>query len=86
MEELKWEHLTDVQGRFEADILRAYFEEYGIEIQTFQESLGQHIYPTGLDMLGNVQVFVSKEQAENARKLLEEYDNAKEVDEEEEEL
>jgi hypothetical protein len=85
MEELKWEHLTDVQGRFEADILKAYFEEYGIEITTFQESLGQHIYPTTLDILGNVQIFVAKEQAEAARKLLEEYDNAKEVDEEKEE-
>ena len=78
MDELKWEHLTDVQGRFEADILTAYFEEYGIEITTFQESLGQYIYPTTLDMLGNVQIFVSKEQAEDARKLLEEYNNAKE--------
>ena len=78
MDELKWEHLTDVQGRYEADILRAYFEEYGIEIMTFQESLGQNIYPTTLDILGNVQIFVSKEQAENARKLLEEYHNAKE--------
>jgi hypothetical protein len=77
MDELKWEHLTDVQGRFEADILRAYFEEYGIEIMTFQESLGQNIYPTTLDILGNVQIFVPKEQAENARKLLEEYNNAK---------
>lgn len=78
MDELKWTHLTDVQGRFEADILKAYFEEYGIEITTFQESLGQSIYPTTLDILGNVQIFVSNEQAENARKLLEEYHNAKE--------
>ncbi len=53
-------------------------EEYGIEITTFQESLGQSIYPTTLDILGNVQIFVSNEQAENARKLLEEYHNAKE--------
>ena len=77
MDELKWEHLTDVQGRYEADILRAYFEEYGIEITTFQESLGQNIYPTTLDILGNVQIFVSKEQTANARKLLEEYNSAK---------
>ncbi len=76
MDELKWEHLTDVQGRFEADILKAYFAEYGIEIETFQESLGQNIYPTTLDILGNVQLYVSKEQAEAARKLLEEYHNA----------
>ncbi len=83
MDELKWEHITDVQGRYEADILKAYFEEYGIEIMTFQESLGQNIYPTTLDILGNVQIFVSKEQVENARKLLEEYHNAKEITEEE---
>lgn len=85
MDELKWEHLTDVQGRFEADILTAYFEEYGIEITTFQEALGQHIYPTTLDILGNVQIFVSKEQAEDARKLLEEYNNANTTTEEKEE-
>jgi hypothetical protein len=76
MDELKWEHLTDVQGRYEADILKAYFEANGIEIETFQESLGQHIYPTTLDILGNVQLFVSKEQVVEARKLLEEYNNA----------
>lgn len=85
MDELKWEHLTDVQGRYEADILKAYFEEYGIEIMTFQESLGQNIYPTTLDILGNVQIFVSKEQTANARKLLEEYNSAKTEEENEEE-
>ena len=85
MDELKWTHLTDVQGRFEADILKAYFEEYGIEVETFQESLGQSIYPTTLDILGNVQLFVSKEQEDAARKLLEEYHNAKTTDEEPEE-
>ena len=80
MDELKWELLTEVQGRFNADILKAFFNEYGIEIETFQESLGQHIYPTTLDILGSVQIFVSKEQAEDARKLLEEYNNKMEAD------
>jgi len=78
MDELQWELLTEVQGRFNADILKAYFAEYGIEIETFQESLGQHIYPTSLDILGNVQIFVSKEQIEDARKLLEEFNNMQE--------
>jgi len=78
MEELKWEFLTAVQGRFEADILKAYYEGYGIEIEFFQEALGQHIYPTTLDILGRVEIFVSKEQADDARKLLEAYNNAKE--------
>lgn len=75
MDELKWEKLTEVQGRFNADILKSYFEASGIEVEMFQESLGQHIYPTQLDILGRVEIFVSKEQTEAARQLLEEYNN-----------
>jgi len=77
MDELKWELLTEVQGRSEADVLKAFLIGNGIEdVELFQESLGQHIYPTTLDILANVQLFVPKEQAEEARKLLEEYINA----------
>ena len=78
MDELKWELLTEVQGRLEADLLKSYFEAYGIDIELFQEAVGHHIYPVTVDGLGHVQLFVSKEQAEDARKLLEEYNNAKE--------
>lgn len=79
MDELKWEWLTDVQGRFNADIFKAYLVGNGIEdVELFQESLGQSAYPTTLDILGNVQVFVPKEQAEAARQLLEEYIKATE--------
>lgn len=78
MDELKWELLTEVQGRWQADLLKSYFEACGIEVELFQESLGQHIYPTSLDLLGNVQIFVPKEQLEEARKQLEEYNNAEE--------
>ena len=80
MDELKWELLTEVQGRFNADILKAYLESCGIEIETFQESLGQNIFPTNLDILGNVQLFVSKEQVDDARKLLEEFNNMEDED------
>ena len=75
MDELKWAHLTDTQGRYEADILKGYFETYGIEIETFQESLGQHIFPTALDILGNVQLYVPKKDLKVAKKLLKEYYN-----------
>lgn len=78
MNELKWERLTEVQGRYNADVLKSYFEANGIEVELFQESLGQHIYPTQLDILGRVELFVSKEQADAARKLLEEYNNLQE--------
>ena len=78
MDELKWELLTEVQGRLEADLLKSYFEAYGIDVELFQEAVGHHIYPVTVDGLGRVQLFVSKEQAEQAKALLSEYTNAKE--------
>ncbi len=74
MDELKWQLLTEVQGRAEAEVLKAYLLGNGIEdVELFQESVGQHIYPTTLDILGNVQIFVPKEQLTEARQLLDEY-------------
>ena len=78
MDELKWELLTEVQGRLEAELLKTHFQAYGIDIELFQESVGHHIYPVTVNGLGRVQLFVAKEQAEPARQLLAEYDNARE--------
>jgi len=77
MDELKWELLTEIQGRPEADVLKSYFMAYGIDVELFQETIGQ-LYPTSLDIFGRVQLFVSKEQAIEARELLNEYNNTKE--------
>ena len=84
MDELKWEMLTTVQGRMEADVLKTYFEAHGIEIELIQEAVGHHIYPVTVNGLGRVELFVAKEQAEEARKLLEEYNNAPTTEEENE--
>jgi hypothetical protein len=73
MDELKWELLSEVQGRLEAEFIKSYLESQGIEVELFQESIGHHIYPVTVDGLGRVQLFVSKEQAAEARQLLEEY-------------
>ena len=78
MDELKWELLTEVQGRLEADLLKSYFEAYGIDVELFQESVGHHIYPVTVNGLGRVQLFVSKEQAREAHQLLDEYNTAME--------
>jgi hypothetical protein len=75
MDELKWEVLSEVQGRLEAEFIKSYLEAHGIEVELFQESIGHHIYPVTVDGLGRVQIFVSKDQAREARKLLEEYRN-----------
>ena len=77
MDELKWELLAEVQGRLEAELLKTYFEAYGIDVELFQEAVGHHIYPVTVDGLGYVQLFVSKEQASAAHKLLDEYNNAR---------
>lgn len=77
MDELKWEVLTEVQGRLEAELLKSYFAAHGIDIELFQEAVGHHIYPVTVDGLGRVQLFVSREQAEAAHGLLDEYNNAK---------
>ena len=79
MDELKWELLAEVSGRAEADVLKAFLIGNGIEdVELFQESLGVHAYPSNLDLFGIVQVFVPKEQSEDAQKLLEEYKDAME--------
>ncbi|MFT3894541.1 MAG: hypothetical protein QM730_23175 [Anaerolineales bacterium] len=78
MDELTWELLTEVQGRLEADLLKTYFAASGIDIELFQEAVGHHIYPVTVNGLGRVQLFVSKDQAKEARTLLNEYIDAKE--------
>lgn len=78
MDELTWELLTEVQGRLEADLLKTYFEAYGIDVELFQEAVGHHIYPVTINGLGRVQLFVSKEHTEAALKLLDQYNSARE--------
>ena len=51
VDELKWELLTEVQGRLEAEFLKSYIEAQGIEVELFQESVGHHIYPVTVNGL-----------------------------------
>jgi hypothetical protein len=73
MDGLKWEKLTETNGRMEADVLISYLEAEGIHVEVFQEAVGHHIYPVMVDGLGRVQLFVSKEQIAMAKELLAEY-------------
>lgn len=69
-EEMKYELLTELTSRLEADLLESYLEANDIDVELFQESIGQNAYPVTIDMLGRVQVFVPKEKIEQARELL----------------
>jgi hypothetical protein len=72
MDNLKWELLTETNGRMQADLLKSYLEAEGIEVEYFQEAIG-HIYGITIDGLGRVQLFVPKEKAAQARELLAAY-------------
>jgi hypothetical protein len=78
MEEMKWELLTEVHGRLEAEFIKSYLEAQGVDVELFQESVGHHIYPVTIDGLGRVQLFVPKEQASDAQQLLDDYNNTRE--------
>lgn len=73
MDTLKWEKLVEVQGRLEADLLESYLEAHGVDVELIQESVGRTAFPVTVDGLGRVQVFVPREGVEEARRLLDEY-------------
>jgi hypothetical protein len=72
MDELKYELLTEVLGQAEGELLKLYFQSCGIEVELFEEATSQSIIPV---TFGRVQVYVKREDTEQARKLLEEYEN-----------
>ena len=71
MDELKWELLAEISGRFEAEILKSYLEAQGIEVQLFQEGAGLDAYPVTFGPLSEVQVFVPSDKVSEARDFLE---------------
>jgi hypothetical protein len=75
MPDLKWEVLTEVSGRLQADLLKSHLEAEGIDVELFQEAVGHHAYPVTVDGLGRVQVFVAKKHLPAARRILAGYDD-----------
>ena len=70
MDTMKWEKLTEVQGRLEAELIESYLEANDVDVELIQEAIGHSVYPVTIDGLGRVQIFVSKEKLELARELL----------------
>jgi hypothetical protein len=75
MDEMKWAKLTEVYGRMDADLIESYLEAHGIDVELFQEAVGHHIYPTTIDGMGRVQIFVEKENLAEARKMIERFND-----------
>jgi len=70
MSKMKYALLAELNGRLEADLLKSYLEANKIDVELFQESVGQHAFPVTVDGLGRVQVFVPDSKLKEARKLL----------------
>jgi hypothetical protein len=81
MDELKWAKLTEVYGRMDADLIESYLEAEGIDVELFQEAVGRQIYPTTMDGLAKVQIFVAKENLDEARKLIEHFNDQTDTEE-----
>jgi ATP phosphoribosyltransferase regulatory subunit HisZ len=82
MDEMKYAMLTEVTGRWRAEILESFLEADGIDVELFQDSLSQTFYT---DPFAPVQVFVPKEVLERARELLNEFADSFDNEEEDEE-
>lgn len=76
MDELKWDLLTEISGRIEADLLKSFLEAEGIEVHLFQEGAGQDIYPVTFGPLAMVQVFVPNDKINDARSLIESFNSS----------
>lgn len=72
MDELKWDMLTEVYGRMEAEGIKSLLEAEGIQVELIQEAAGR-IYAVTVDGLGRVQIFVPKKQLKEAREWLKIY-------------
>ena len=81
MDTLKWEKLTEVQGRLEAELIESYLEANGVDVELFQESVGHSAYPVMVNGLGRVQIFVSKDKLQEARELLKDFNEGSYVEE-----
>jgi len=74
---MKSEKLTLVwkaSGYLDAQMIKGYLESYGLQVFTFEESIGA-AYGLTTTPLGEVEIYVPNENAEEARKYLEDYVN-----------
>ena len=82
MDEMKYANLTEVLGRWRAEILESFLEAEGIDVELIQDSLSHTFYTHAF---APVQIFVPTENLEQARGLLKVFDENFEKDGEEEE-
>ncbi len=59
-------------GYLDAQMIKGFLESYGIKVYAFEESIGA-AYGLTTTPLGEVEIYVTNEKAEDAKKYLEKY-------------
>ncbi len=80
MDEMKYTQLVEVLGRWKAEIIESYLKAEGIDVVLIQDSISQSTYA---NPFAPVQVFVPKEGLQQARELMETFDDSEDSVEDE---
>ena len=78
MDNMLYTKLTDVTGRWQADILENYLKSEGVDAVLFQDTLS-HV--TLSDVFATVEVYVPKASIQQARELLNRFNETQKDDE-----
>ena len=82
MDEMKYAKLTEVLGRWKAEIMESFLTSEGIDVVLIQDSLSQSSYVLPF---APVQIFVPKENLEQARELVKDLEETLQETQEDEE-
>lgn len=80
-DEISYERIAEVLGRGEADVIKGMLESEGVDVQLVEESVSQSSLAVSF---ANVQIFVPKDKAQQARDLIRPFTAVIEPDEDEE--
>jgi hypothetical protein len=81
MDEMKFTQLVEVLGRWKAEIIEGLLKNEGIDVVLIQDSISSSTYA---NPFAPVQIFVPKEAIQQARELLETFEDTEETTEDEE--
>jgi len=80
MDEMKFTQLVEVLGRWKAEIIESYLKAEGIDVVLIEDSISQSTYA---NPFAPVQVFVPKDGLQQARQLMETFEEAEDSAEDE---
>jgi hypothetical protein len=80
MDELKYEKVGEANSRAEAEVIESFLKAEGIEVELVEESISAYPIATA-----RVEIFVPKEKAKKAHKLLKPFDDIQPEDDDKDE-